>query len=66
VYWIEGGEARIRNVKTGAADRGMTVVEGIRAGTVVATSSFEKLRDNTPVERVKDRRRLETSGSDLP
>jgi membrane fusion protein, multidrug efflux system len=66
VYWIEGGEARIRNVKTGAADRGMTVVEGIRSGTVVATSSFEKLRDNTPVERVKDRRRLETSGSDLP
>jgi hypothetical protein len=44
----------------------MTVVEGIRSGTVVATSSFEKLRDNTPVERVKDRRRLETSGSDLP
>jgi len=66
VYWIEGGEARIRNVKTGPSDRGMTVVEGIRSGTVVATSSFEKLRDNSPVERVKDPRRLETSGSDLP
>lgn len=65
VYWIEGGEARIRNVKTGPADEGMTVVEGIRPGTVVVTSSFEKLRDNTPVESVRSRRPSKTSGSDL-
>jgi multidrug efflux system membrane fusion protein len=40
-------------VKTGATDAGKTAVEGIRPGAVVATSSFEKLRDNVPVVPVK-------------
>ena len=35
----------MRNVKPGVADQGMTAVEGIDAGTEVATSSFEKLQD---------------------
>ncbi len=52
VYVIRDGEARIQNVKTGATDAGMTVVEGIRAGTVVATSNFDKLQNGVPVTPV--------------
>jgi membrane fusion protein, multidrug efflux system len=45
VYAIENDTAKVRNVKPGIADQGMTAVQGIDAGTVVATSSFEKLQD---------------------
>jgi multidrug efflux system membrane fusion protein len=45
VYAIESGTVKVRNVKTGVSDEGMTAVEGIDPGTVVATSSFEKLQD---------------------
>jgi multidrug efflux system membrane fusion protein len=53
VYVIRAGIAHMQIVKTGPADAGQTAVEGIRPGTVVATSSFEKLRDNVPVVTVK-------------
>jgi membrane fusion protein, multidrug efflux system len=49
VYAIEDGIAHMRTVKTGATDSGKTVVEGITPGTVVATSSFERLQDGTRV-----------------
>jgi multidrug efflux system membrane fusion protein len=49
VYVIREGRAHMQTVRTGAVDAGMTAVEGVRPGTVVATSSFEKLQDNTPV-----------------
>jgi multidrug efflux system membrane fusion protein len=49
VYVIRGGVAHMQIVKTGATDAGNTAVEGIRPGTLVATSSFEKLQDNVPV-----------------
>ena len=39
----------MRNVTTGVADGGMTAVEGINPGEVVATSSFEKLQDGSKV-----------------
>ncbi len=45
VYAIENNTAKVRNVKPGISDQGMTAVQGIDAGTVVATSSFEKLQD---------------------
>jgi len=45
VYAIEGGVAKVRNVKTGITDAGMTAVTGIDDGTEVATSSFEKLQN---------------------
>jgi len=41
---IANGVASVRNIKTGAADSGMTAAEGINPGEVVATSSFDKLR----------------------
>jgi multidrug efflux system membrane fusion protein len=45
VYAIEDNTAKVRNVTTGVTDAGITAVEGIDPGTVVATSSFEKLQD---------------------
>jgi multidrug efflux system membrane fusion protein len=52
MYVIQDNEAHIQNVKTGPTEAGMTVVEGVKPGTVVATSSFEKLRDGAPVTPV--------------
>jgi len=45
VYAIQNGTAKVQNVKPGVADQGMTAVQGIEPGTMVATSSFEKLQD---------------------
>jgi len=53
VYVIEEGTAHMRTVKTGAVDAGLTAVDGIPPGAVVATSSFERLQDNAPVAPVK-------------
>jgi multidrug efflux system membrane fusion protein len=53
VYVIDEGTAHMQTVKTGAVDAGLTAVEGIRPGAVVATSSFERLQDNAPVTPVK-------------
>jgi multidrug efflux system membrane fusion protein len=53
VYAIDEGMAHMRTVKTGAVDVGTTAVEGIPPGTVVATSSFERLQDNAPVSPMK-------------
>jgi multidrug efflux system membrane fusion protein len=44
VYVIANGLASVRNIKPGVADAGMTAVEGIDPGEVVATSSFDKLQ----------------------
>ena len=53
VYVIDEGTAHMRTVKTGAVDAGLTAVEGIPPGAVVATSSFERLQDNAPVAPAK-------------
>jgi membrane fusion protein, multidrug efflux system len=50
VYVIRQGVARTQTIKPGTADSGMTeVVQGLKPGDVVATSSFEKLRNNSSV-----------------
>ncbi len=49
VYAIVDGIAHMRTVKTGATDSGKTVVQGIAPGTEVATSTFERLQDQTRV-----------------
>ncbi|HSZ60984.1 MAG TPA: efflux RND transporter periplasmic adaptor subunit [Terriglobales bacterium] len=49
VYVIQNNVAHNRGVKVGVTDAGMTQVEGIDAGDVVATSSFDKLQENTAV-----------------
>lgn len=41
--------AVMQTIKTGATDNNMTVVEGIKAGQMVANSSFDKLQDGSEV-----------------
>jgi len=49
VYLIQNNIAHTRSVKPGVIDGGMTQVDGINPGDVVANSSFDKLQDNSPV-----------------
>ena len=49
VYVIQNNMAHIRSVKPGVTDAGLTQVDDIDPGDVVANSSFDKLQDNTAV-----------------
>jgi multidrug efflux system membrane fusion protein len=49
VYVIQDNIAHVRSVKVGVTNGGITQVDGINAGDVVANSSFDKLQDNTAV-----------------
>jgi multidrug efflux system membrane fusion protein len=49
VYLIQQNVAHLRNVKTGVTDNGITQVDAINPGDVVANSSFDKLQDNSKV-----------------
>jgi len=49
VYVIQDNVAHIRSIKPGVTDGGLTQVDGINPGDVVANSSFDKLQDNTVV-----------------
>jgi membrane fusion protein, multidrug efflux system len=49
VYLIQNDKAQIRDIKTGVVEGGMTQVEGINPGDVVANSSFEKLQNDSKV-----------------
>jgi multidrug efflux system membrane fusion protein len=49
VYLIQSNVAHLRGVTPGVTDGGLTQVDGINPGDVVATSSFDKLQDNTAV-----------------
>lgn len=53
VYLIQNGTALLRNIKPGVEDSGLTVVQGINPGDVVANSSFEKLQDKSKVAIAK-------------
>jgi multidrug efflux system membrane fusion protein len=53
LYVVVNGKATVRNITTGVADGGMTEVEGINPGEVVATSSFDKLQEGSPVVAAK-------------
>lgn len=48
-YVIQNDAAHMRSIKPGATDGGLTQVDGINPGDVVANSSFDKLQDNTKV-----------------
>jgi multidrug efflux system membrane fusion protein len=50
VYVLKDGTAQMRTIKPGAVDAGMTAVEGIEPGELVANSSFEKLQPNAQVK----------------
>jgi membrane fusion protein, multidrug efflux system len=54
VYVIDDkdGTAHMQTIKPGVEDNGTTAVQGINPGQLVATSSFEKLQDNSKVKIV--------------
>jgi multidrug efflux system membrane fusion protein len=49
VYVIQNNIAHIRSIRPGVTDGGITQVDGVNPGDVVANSSFDKLQDNTTV-----------------
>jgi len=49
VYVIQDDVAHMRSIKPGVADGGLTQVDGVNPGDVVANSSFDKLQDNVAV-----------------
>ena len=49
VYVIQDNVAHMRSIKPGVTDGGLTQIDGINPGDVVANSSFDKLQDNTAV-----------------
>lgn len=49
VYVIQDNVAHMRSVKPGVTNAGLTQVDGINPGDVVANSGFDKLQDNTKV-----------------
>jgi multidrug efflux system membrane fusion protein len=53
VYVIANGVASVRNITTGVAEGGLTAVQGINPGEVLATSSFDKLQSGSPVSVAK-------------
>jgi membrane fusion protein, multidrug efflux system len=53
VYVIQNGTAHLREIKPGVTDSGVTAVEGVHPGDVIANSSFEKLQENSKVVLAK-------------
>jgi multidrug efflux system membrane fusion protein len=49
LYVVTNGTASVRKITTGVADAGMTAVQGVNPGEVVATSSFDKLQAGSKV-----------------
>ncbi|PWT83728.1 MAG: efflux RND transporter periplasmic adaptor subunit [Acidobacteria bacterium] len=49
VYVIQDNVAHLKNIKPGVSDNGLTQVEGINPGDVLADSSFDKLQDDTKI-----------------
>jgi membrane fusion protein, multidrug efflux system len=52
IYVIQSNVAHVRAIKPGITDAGMTQVDGVKAGEIVADSSFDKLQDNARVSVV--------------
>jgi multidrug efflux system membrane fusion protein len=66
VYVIQNNVAHMRSIKAGVTDAGVTQVDGINPGDVVANSSFDKLQDNTVVVVSNKPAPASTSGSGAP
>jgi multidrug efflux system membrane fusion protein len=66
VYVIANGVAKVKNVKAGVSDHGVTAVEGINPGDQLATSSFEKLQDGSKVNISKQPLPEDTTESNVP
>lgn len=66
VYVIQNNIARMRSVTPGVTDGGLTQVDGINPGEVVANSSFDKLQDNSAVVVSKEPPPQEKSENNAP
>ena len=66
VYVIQGNVAHMRSIKRGVTDGGVTQVEGINPGDVVANSSFDKMQDNATVVVSNKPASANPSGSNAP
>jgi multidrug efflux system membrane fusion protein len=66
VYVIKDGTAQVRTLKPGVVNAGLTAVEGLEPGDVVANSSFEKLQPNAKVAVAKGSQTAAPSGSSKP
>jgi len=66
LYVIANGLASIRNITPGVADGGMTAVEGINPGEVVATSSFDKLQNGSKIVLAKPSSSTNRNASSTP
>jgi len=66
VYVIQNNIAHLRSIKPGVTDGGVTQVDGINPGDVVANSSFDKLQDNAAVVISKQAVPAAASGSSAP
>jgi multidrug efflux system membrane fusion protein len=53
LYVISNGVASVRTIKPGVADGGMTSIDGLNPGEVVATGSFDKLQGGSRVLAAK-------------
>jgi multidrug efflux system membrane fusion protein len=63
VYVIQGNFAHMRSIKPGVTDGGITQVEGVNPGEVLANSSFDKLQDKVAVVVSNKSVPANTSGS---
>ena len=63
VYLIQNNFAHMRSVTPGVTNGGVTQVEGINPGDVVANSSFDKLQDKAAVVISNQPVKASTSGS---
>jgi multidrug efflux system membrane fusion protein len=66
VYVITNAVAQLHAVKTGVTDGGVTQVDGINPGDVVATSGFDKLQDKSRVVVAASPATTATSGTGAP
>lgn len=51
VYLVQDDQVKMTPVTTGITDNGMTAVTGIKAGDIVADSSFDKLQDGSKITK---------------
>jgi multidrug efflux system membrane fusion protein len=66
LYVVTNGTASVRNITTGIAEGGMTAVQGINPGEVVATSSYDKLQNGSKVVMSKQASSASSVASNTP
>jgi membrane fusion protein, multidrug efflux system len=66
VFLIQNGVAHQRNITPGVTESGMTAVQGLNDGDVVADSSFEKLQDGSKITISKQKLLPSNSESNAP